>query len=51
MRDHLRGHPGERFQKAVEMATEYIGVLDTFVREGADVAFPTESSHAGSRAA
>lgn len=51
VRDHLRGHPGERFQKAVEMATEYIGVLDTFVREGADVAFPTESSHAGSRAA
>ena len=51
VREHLRGHPGERLEKAIEMATEYIGILDTFVREGADVAFPIDSSRDDSRAA
>ena len=51
IRDHLRGHPGERFDKAVEMATEYIGVLDGLVRAGADVAFPADPSHGEDRAA
>ena len=51
VREHLRGHPGERLEKAVEMAAEYIGVLDGFVAEGADVAFPIDTSHNGDRAA
>ncbi len=40
VREYTNGHEGERFEKAVSTTTEYIGVLDTLVNEGAEVAFP-----------
>ena len=42
VREHTRGYEGERFEKAVATTTEYIGVLDTLVTEGAEVTFPKD---------
>lgn len=46
VREHSSGYEGERFEKAVSTTTEYIGVLDTFVQDGAEVAFPKVTSSA-----
>lgn len=43
VREHTSGYEGERFEKAVSTTTEYIGLLDTLVNEGAEVSFPQDA--------
>ncbi len=52
VRDHVGQVPDAQFEKAVTTTTEYVGVLENFVKEGAEVVLPSrESDDAGSRAA
>lgn len=42
IRQHTSGYEGERFAKAVSTTTEYVGILDTLVNEGAEVTCPND---------